>query len=1227
MDKVHKISINGHIWEAGYKIGMALGVCQNYPGCKEKWEKCLNNVEKSIKDEPKKLGFVGEVMQRYGKDTFREVFYRTNFLDGTQSVYSKLEKLGFNLKNERAKWVQVILFVLGITGGRLEICNKNEFWPGAYVQPLVCDLFWEKDIPGVYENADLLFLVEKGNDVVLACYEFKLWGATKQIYEFLLDSSLERQNPYNREETSYVIPPRVLNPQLMLAVENNSAFFFVRHFIEQVKKGIDHDTGTIIMSPEMRYLLQAFCYVFDYLARNYKSDEKVRKVNQICTKLMYPAIDGVTYRLKIFRLNHVSSIQNENDNYREIESLAGELIELYERVLNLTKEEKIPTEDMREISKISHKLLFEISLKDYCDDTLKKINDLLEKMKDRNEKSKKGCAIEIIPERAISVIRGYEDKSREVYVEGDVARCVRNFYENDPWGKVLVLLHSTGSGKTTSVRKVILERVKNQKDMRLVFLYFAPRKGLIVQEVENVMDEIVIPIKSECGVVIYEEMLDEFIGSKYGKNNGEKEGDRDKRRQEIIKTLCEMMEVDENKLSSSNQLEKTSRHFRIRRGDVTEVSSKSVKGKIKEVTNRMCEFLGQGKRFVAGFATIHAITREKNWGKETIDHIKEKLMPDVEYGKYKVVIVIDELTGASNGLFALESMLNAFAEYKDRIAIFVFDATLHSKGVFETVWNQFQKRGYLASSFFTVDFERDGKFPLKNGWVAHVYSGYTYPARKLIIKEQFLWKDYKYFLEKYLISDGKKWDEIDPQKIEAFTYKRLADIIIRHIEEVRPYGKGVYVYIQDRKMIHGIRETLELCGYGRDRVFYCTRNDRDDKQEWNKYDAVISTSTLSRGISFGEKFDRALIICTHFWGVEEGVIEDLQASARIRGGNDEERVKEICRIYAIFPKEKRRSLETRVESWYENFLEDELIEDTQDSSEIKSLIERALYLTYWKNLLESQLDFANLTLNLYKSYYLPTSGKIVAITSSQIRPYFIPTLLNEIDNYVDFIGEVLQSKIGFSDQEKEELSSFQEKLRSIANVNFLKIEREVKRSILRGCFKYAYPFFLVEDVNVRTSFMWKDLEEMSILAEEVLKILGKRSNYRIRAKQMEKWLEEIIGADEVLAPGIFYIPTLVMVYDCIPSSFLSRKFFLSPHITRFGIQVLGSRLGYSVRLEISDHNQNKDCPIFPIANTTDFGWLSGEWIKVQYPYLNALIKGKNKEEKQEKGGVINGGNY
>ncbi|NPB07169.1 MAG: hypothetical protein GXO03_06170 [Aquificae bacterium] len=909
--------------------------------------------------------------------------------------------------------------------------------------PVVFDLFSEeRSEAGVYPNADLLFLEKSSESTLLHCYDNKLFGGYRHLLKLLTDELF--------------VPPELGGAQLYLTPGGVSFESFARTLLEVARRLNEPD-------PEITALTQVFSYTLDYLSKPPIPDAVQLGVlpstseGFVCRFPLNGSGGFYAELAEAFKRTYAQLKRKPKTYFRKVRERAG-----------------VKARSYRNLDKLKEELTV-------------KVEQLQSELNGPRRTS-------LRPAKTISELRA------------EVLRLVRDFFNEGPYGKALVLLHSTGAGKTTAARRVVL----GETDEKLVYFYFAPRKKLVSEQL----------IEAE-----------RLLGS------------------ERVLTV------------SQAGREKPPA---VRRGDEAKEES-SPEGLLRRLSELVKQSVKEHKPDkLACFTTTQSLVKLK-YGSTTAKHV-DRLVQFLTRQGYRVVFVLDELTGSDNGMYAFEELLKLVRKFPKFVTLLTFDATLHSYGVFKRALEEFKKRRFLASSFMFAPFEPNGELEL-HGVPVKVYSGYSYPAREIKITERFL-----------LEEDGEK------------ILERFVELAVEKLKELRSRNERLYVYIQNRELVRRVADELEKHGY---RVLVSTSNVKTPEKELESdafnYDAVVSTSTLSRGVSLKHDFTAVVTLYTHYLSPEENAAEDLQATARIRGmKNDEEVVKEVVRVYAL-PADK--AVKEHAQTYADSLIEELGLPDDEL---LRERLRKLYELVARYEALNAVKTFASVCRDLYRSYYQP-SDKVVAVLPRQHRVEFVPEQLSTAAQLFTFLNEVYEFG-RLKPEQRDKLKEFIDLLYESLLVLPVSSLDELKRRELR----YAHPFLLVK---APVELQLKEARRLKRLFDEFKSFLREQHDeHAYRLEELLNYLSE--GKRRVELNLLVYGPSFA-VAELLREGESAGVAKLKRVITRYGITVLGGRLGLEAR--IRRLKEGLFGVVFPVENAQVLEELLSHHLRVGGKLLEQLI--------------------
>ena len=384
--------------------------------------------------------------------------------------------------------------------------------------------------------------------------------------------------------------------------------------------------------PEIKGFIQTLSYAVDYLCEN----EGTKSISEVSISLFYPLAEPFSARFywNGEKLNH----------YREL--IKG----IYEEIKNKEWEYA----EVENGTAVRNERLLE--------KTSKKIEELEGKIR------------KIEAEPYVIKVDSI-DSARK-----DVKERLEDFLKREDSVKVLCLLHSAGSGKTTQTREAILKM-----EGKHIVLYTATRKVLL------------------------------------------------KREDQVLSKLCETHEdikvvYKERNTRSSKLVENV--------GDVYREVGVSA-GILKQTVEEIKKLAGKN-RIIWALCTQQAVI-ENEKGNSTSKHLSD-LATDRIIDNYYLHIILDEFLGHSNGLFVINEMfefLNWVKEKGGRANLYLFDANGYSPSILKKLLEEYTEFKVIPDAIMVCDHKKTDEFE-HNSIKIFVHAKHGYPSPQIILRKKFI---------------------------------------------------------------------------------------------------------------------------------------------------------------------------------------------------------------------------------------------------------------------------------------------------------------------------------------------------------------------------------------------------------------------------------------------------------------------------------------------------------
>jgi len=251
----------------------------------------------------------------------------------------------------------------------------------------------------------------------------------------------------------------------------------------------------------------------------------------------------------------------------------------------------------------------------------------------------------------------------------------------------------------------------------------------------------------------------------------------------------------------------------------------------------------------------------------TIKSLKDSIINFIENSeekgkKPKVTIVMDEIIASDNGIFNFKYMLEQLKHVKDKVKIYILDANIANGYFFEKILKRVddaEKMGY--------DYIPSSIYRIKGSELSKENEEYSFKYRD--------WEILSYTKAGFIGRSLKV-------KLDLKFFKNDSEII-KHIVEITLKEKQqILIYVQNKTIANEIKVQLEI--KGKKVAIRTAIQSLLDLEEIKKFDVVIGTSSISRGIDVPFKK-----IYGFFYegSSEKEIAEFYQVISRLRGIKDE----------------------------------------------------------------------------------------------------------------------------------------------------------------------------------------------------------------------------------------------------------------------------------------------------------------------------------------------------
>ncbi|MEM3844997.1 MAG: helicase-related protein [Candidatus Parvarchaeota archaeon] len=599
----------------------------------------LNQDERELKEKDIVMGtlFEGSFKMGFLKELSFQNEYRTVFSDIKNTVFQTFKDISEN--NGLIEKVKETFMKAEEDPSKWENINTNIF-SEIFLLGYFSGLNYAKQVKKEHKNISLIrYYVGREEQIVVWRNADLVFIADDVLYiiDFKLDSYNKRREAIFSKQA--VIPINIYGTQVGLSLgEIDITDYVLKGIIPNIKV-IEEEIEEITLEEKGEF--QLLSYALDFLINS--QEAKTHNIDRVVCKLIYPLSEPLKKSFKIDR--------------EKLHLIAEEHINFIKSIYIKLKSVENPFEKEKNTNPEVAKNMY-----------TKKI----EKLKDEMNALEK--SIEKVDIGDISAVR--EDVSKEV----------ESFVKNKDLD-VLVLLHSAGGGKTTS----IIKNVINQEGKN-VFLFFTPRKAII----------------------------DKVKHQLYSLGNGN-----------IYVFTSKDVELEQK--TKGKFVEHTGKEFKPMNGE---------DGKLKLVVDKIKLDYGK-KEKIFGIVTLQSITTTKTQKgeiKKTSVYIGN-LHNDVVLRKENIYhFVIDEFLGSTNGVYAIKELLlqvETIKKFGGKAKLYLLDANGYSANVLKLLLSEYDKDRIVNFGIFSIPFKSRDEFKYNNLNI-RVVAKHGYPATGLYIYRKFI---------------------------------------------------------------------------------------------------------------------------------------------------------------------------------------------------------------------------------------------------------------------------------------------------------------------------------------------------------------------------------------------------------------------------------------------------------------------------------------------------------
>lgn len=492
------------------------------------------------------------------------------------------------------------------------------------------------------------------------------------------------------------IPYRVFGLPVNLSLGELSFDKFIHNIIRVEDKLLSLKEA----SAELKGFLQVLSYAVDYL-----SEHKRHDLREVSLALIYPLSEPFVARFWL--------------RDKDISVYRDKVRELYEKVREKSWEfEEVDATRLARIKRLK-------------ESASQQIEELTKEISRRQEN------VHTITPDPIS-------ESRK-----DVGERLKWFLALTEKVKVLCLLHSAGSGKTSQTRELIL----NSEGKHIVF-YFATRRVLITREYDLI----------------------------------------EKKAKDYNIAL-----VREEKSAQKSNYVKAS-------GDVYE-SSERQSGIMKRTVEEIKKLTTKEYRFIWAFATQQAIVSTRFAEKSTAKYIQQSLTSERILREYTFHFILDEFLGHPNGLFAIEELLEVLKTIKNRggkANLYIFDANGYTPALLRKLMEEYREFEVFPNALVLSDFKQEEHFEI-DGIPFYSFAKHGYPSPEIKLKKYFVFLEKSVYTkdgeEEFLNKLANIFQETftDKEESTAFTFIQYKEHLSKLMDRLEERGYKTLVATADSR--------------------------------------------------------------------------------------------------------------------------------------------------------------------------------------------------------------------------------------------------------------------------------------------------------------------------------------------------------------------------------------------------------------------------------------------
>lgn len=588
-------------------------------------------------------------------------------------------------------------------------------------------------------------------------------------------------------------------------------------------------------------------------------------------------------------------------------------------------------------------------------------------------------------------------------------------------------------------------------------------------------------------------------------------------------------------------------------------------GIIKRTVKSIADSISERKyNQIWAFITQQAHT-DTYWG-DTLRYLSDpRILNRNILKQWQVHIILDEFLGYRNGLYAINGMLDLLQKIKKsggRANLYILDANGYSPYLLDRLLREFEDHGVVPDCMILCPF-KESLYTERYDVPVEMHAKHGYPSGQLFLHRKFfLWVD-------------KKED--------------LAQAVGKYIRETLDKESTGFAFVQDKDLIVDLSHYLEKEGLS---SLVATASSRQSQKAINEgsQDVILGTSSVSRGLDFSRphKPVNHIYVLVVDWGIEQNLVEILQAISRARGDENTENKPKHLHLMYVVPQEK-----------------DYVIDNLESLVEFKD--RELIRLIYRGEQIYQRLVLDQVVGRVAEQFLRAPEGAVLVPVPAQHKSVYRANKVSEMESVKTFLEDVYLMEYKRDPEKAKKILEFLKVLSSAVYFS----TNDVPRDFDSSKHKYYHPYLVIEG-KVRVKF---DNEKRKVLMAKLkeLEETLKRHNEE-KWGDVKKFVENTDSLREYDATFLLPVYSIVFVKHVLREGEDSLlNFRVGKRVGRGGAVVLGGGLNIITRCLVSDTSP-REYAVIPLGE--DYPYLevlSGRFAKFPIEFLQKLMEGKDAE--------------